>query len=882
MKLKLLFLIASLFSFSQSVLAQNDIIIKDATIETCSGNFYDQGGPDGTYSSFDEVTKTMTICPDVDGDRTRVDFSEFLIAAGQDYLYIYDGDSTAAPLIGSYTASNNPGTVIASASNPSGCLTFEFVLDGNFSPLPGWEAEISCEPPCQQIYPEVVSVSPATEVPGGNYTAGVLVDLTFEGSAFFENDGSGAIFQWNFGDGSGAFGETVTYSYGSVGTYQVTLTVVDPSGCSSSITFDITIEVNFVSVDSDLYTIDELVEDVLINNPCAQISNITSSTGTDFGDVNGIGYFDSNGSAFPIESGIVLYSGHAENDVPGPETGIQSSGGTGWPGDPDLTALIQDIENNNSSHSENASIIEFDFVTFADEISFNFLFSSDEYGTYQCSFSDIFAFFLTDENGNTENIALVPGTNTPVSVRTVRDDAYNGSCSSENPLYFDKYYGAGGENEAFAPIDQKGNTVLMTAQSAVTPGETYHIKLAVADRNDTAYNSAVFLEAGSFDVGEVNLGGDLTVENGEATCQGNEVILDIGLSVIPGVVITWYLDGTVIPGETGPTLVVTEEGTYTAEFEYLGACQSTDQVVVEFQPTPMPEEVLPEDLFTCGNVSTITTFDLTINNDNVLAANQDPNNFLITYYTSQAAADAGVNPIENPEEYELASAEECETVYIRVEGYTNETLSGCYEVEPFEVCEGSINVGSNLDDLEECDNDNDGFAIFDLTANEALALDGLDPADFQVEYFESQGDADAGTDAITTPDAFENTTAGGQTIYVRVSDTDEGNCNASDNSFEITALEVAETNEAEPINFCYQGGGETVELTQNETTILGSQDPADFSFSYYESQAEADAGDPATAIPDPSAYEPAIAQDCTSIYVRIENTDNADCFTTTS
>ena len=39
----------------------------------------------------------------------------------------------------------------------------------------------------------------------------------------------------------------------------------------------------------------------------------------------------------------------------------------------------------------------------------------------------------------------------------------------------------------------------MQASAEVIPGETYHIKMVIADWNDTAVNSAVFLEGGSFD-----------------------------------------------------------------------------------------------------------------------------------------------------------------------------------------------------------------------------------------------------------------------------------------------------------------------------------------------------------------------------------------------
>lgn len=86
-----------IFSVGTSVVAQ-DILMQDGEFEQCSGNFYDSGGPDGTYSSFtDEEMQVLTLCPEGDM-RVRVDFTAFLIAAGADFLNIYDGDSTDAPL----------------------------------------------------------------------------------------------------------------------------------------------------------------------------------------------------------------------------------------------------------------------------------------------------------------------------------------------------------------------------------------------------------------------------------------------------------------------------------------------------------------------------------------------------------------------------------------------------------------------------------------------------------------------------------------------------------------------------------------------------------------------------------------------------------------
>ena len=246
------------------------------------------------------------------------------------------------------------------------------------------------------------------------------------------------------------------------------------------------------------YTNQQLVTNVLVNNPCITISNVTSSTGTNFGSTNGIGYFTNINPTFPLSSGIVLSTGNV-NNIPGPNTSILSDGVTTWTGDSQLETIIL-TATGEAMNSKNATKLEFDFTSLNEFMSFNFLFASDEYGTYQCEFADAFAFLLTDlVTGVTTNLAVVPGTTAPISVVTIRDALYNNSCASVNPDFFDTYY-SGATNYSSA-TNFNGQTAEMTASSAIIPNHPYHIKLVIADRSDAAFDSAVFIKAGSFTSG---------------------------------------------------------------------------------------------------------------------------------------------------------------------------------------------------------------------------------------------------------------------------------------------------------------------------------------------------------------------------------------------
>ena len=366
----------------------------------------------------------------------------------------------------------------------------------------------------------------------------------------------------------------------------------------ASLTFDICVFTipPPISTTTTLYSVDELVTDVLIDSECNQAFNVTYSTGSNFGSTNGIGYFEANGSSWPFENGLIMTSGDVANAA-GPESGVLVDGDYRWPGDGDLEAFIPGL---NAGDTNNASVIEFDFVPVSNNISFDFIFAAEEYGTFQCTFTDAFAFLLTDSSGNTTNLAIVPGTNDPISVLTVRDDQYNESCESVNAEWFANYYGPGGLPPLTSPTNFIGHTEVMTAQSEVIPNELYNIKLVVADDGDTIYDSAVFIDGGSFDIGQLDLGEDILVSSGNALCEGQEIILDAG-ALPNNSSIEWFMDGTLIEGATDVTITVTETAFYSATITVDNTdCTYGDDILVEFFQSPSIIAV-DDNIIKCAN-----------------------------------------------------------------------------------------------------------------------------------------------------------------------------------------------------------------------------------------------------------------------------------------
>lgn len=66
-------------------------------------------------------------------------FTSFQLENNFDFLYLYNGPSSASPLLGTYTGTNSPGAISAT----SGCLTIKFVSDYTVVKN-GWSAVINC------------------------------------------------------------------------------------------------------------------------------------------------------------------------------------------------------------------------------------------------------------------------------------------------------------------------------------------------------------------------------------------------------------------------------------------------------------------------------------------------------------------------------------------------------------------------------------------------------------------------------------------------------------------------------------------------------------------------------------------------------------------
>ena len=104
--------------------------------------------------------------------------------------------------------------------------------------------------------------------------------------------------------------------------------------------------------------------------------------GTFSGGLDVLGAFD---------SGVILSTGNVGSVVP-PNQFDDVTTANGTLGDAQLTALA-------GNDTEDAAILEFDFVPASDTVVFRFVFASDEYNEFvNTKFNDVFAFFISGVN----------------------------------------------------------------------------------------------------------------------------------------------------------------------------------------------------------------------------------------------------------------------------------------------------------------------------------------------------------------------------------------------------------------------------------------------------------------------------------------------------
>lgn len=312
----------------------------------------------------------------------------------------------------------------------------------------------------------------------------------------------------------------------------------------------------------------QLVNNVLLGG------GITASNITYTGYANSISQFTVGvpTANFGMVGGVYLTTGSYLANDPlgfgggqdgpmGPSTNFQSvsTGGFGGAsGDPDLDLLVQNLTGDPLMVTNDAAVLEFDFVPQSDTVKFRYRFASEEYNDFvpvggSGGIADVFAFYLTGVSTPLAqtNIALLPGGTTPVSIYTVNNGSSFYPTPASGPCDNCAYYVDNTNGSIDVVYD--GLTTILTAAYPVICGETYHIKIAIADASDNAYDSGVFLEAGSFaSAGGVNISSNINWSTNDTLlyegCGGADITFVRFGNISITDTMTYALTGTAITG----------------------------------------------------------------------------------------------------------------------------------------------------------------------------------------------------------------------------------------------------------------------------------------------------------------------------------------------
>ncbi len=303
----------------------------------------------------------------------------------------------------------------------------------------------------------------------------------------------------------------------------------------------------------------------LIVGGCVEVSNFQIH-----GPHDAFGVFVDPTQGTGMSAGVVLTTGEAEL-AEGPDDDSNAGSNQGEGGHPDMQDLA-------GITTYDATWIEFDFTPLADTLfASDFVFGSEEYPEYvNAGFNDVFGFFISGPgisgpySNGAENIALVPGTSTPVAIDNV-NNGYSATEPANGPCTNCQYYV---DNSGGSYLQYDGYTEVISLEYPVTAGETYHFMIAIADAGDHIYDSGVLIQSESFcgntwfQVAEfaVQEIAGLTYQFQNFSTQADSYIWEFG-------------DGTVSVEET-PTHMYAQPGEYEVSLTCTNECFDTTTTVM--------------------------------------------------------------------------------------------------------------------------------------------------------------------------------------------------------------------------------------------------------------------------------------------------------------
>lgn len=817
------------------------IISNGGSATTCSGVFYDAGGPGGNYVSNSNLT--YTINPATVGQSVQLDFVSFNLETSYDRLYVYDGTNDTAPILtilsGTYTTLP---VITASAANTSGSLTFKFISDSSVN-YSGWKANISC----------VTPPTPPTDV-------------------YLMQNGSFSTCGGTFYDPYGEFGYynnnmTDTMTFCSSQPNQAVRFIFESFNLASG---DILSVFDGDSPSSPLignFTGTNLPNHIQASyeNPTGCLTFVFTSNATTIRQ----GWKASIECFIPTIDGQIQFSGCSSLTV-------NDDNNVGCAGGPcvDLIANVNFSVVAGGADTSTYNIVNADCMpeilpgtpvsvniddtwSNAINITFPFSFFGTTYNQLLIGSNGLLTFDITDAGGYCDwsFTAMAPSSDLPLN-------AIYGAYHDIDPSVCGQitYYITGTAPYrqfvvSFDDICHFGCNSLITKQHIVLY-ETSNIIDVIIDYKPTCTS----WNQGNALIGIQNADGTIAfVPEGRNTGPWTAIneqwrfVPDGDLDV--PYTFSWQdVNDVVLSNSLVHTVCPTETTTYTAHLEYTinGTDYVKDEdVTITYTGLSSVTANHPDQLETCFKDGA-AVFDLGLAESQIVGSQTD---VTVTYYASEADADGAINAFNDDQIHFFAVSDDY-MVWVRVDS----NLDDCYALTTLQlhiVPEDEYPL-TQPGDLTVCaDNLNSSIGTFDLTTQTAVINSGI-PANV-VTYYLTQADAETGTAAIYNTSSYNNATDP-QTIYARL-ENPFGCYNTT--SFQLIVNELPTISETLSQSSCNLG---------NNTATFTLEDIGVYDTTYYISQDDANAGN-SNFIDTSVAYTSAAS----TIYARLEN-DVTGCY----
>ena len=802
----------SFFVFAQNITMQN------GTFTQCAGVLFDSGG---SLPYLENENYTLTICPQNAGQVIQLNFTSFETEFNIDILTIFNGQTTTAPVLGSYSGTISPG--IVQSSSASGCLTLQFVSDASSNTNIGWAAQISCYEPCQTILSQI-----DTAVPTPNSNGYIRVcpneQINLSGSGQFSTNGTGATYEWDLGDGTTQSGHTATFSYATPGVYFVNLNISDtnstgdPTGCkntnllnqvvqvATAVDFKGTVASETILCFGESTTIEAFAKVVPVINECTP----PVSEETFLPDGNGVVYetsitvdcFDSEQTLDTISQleEICLVMEHS------------------FLGDLDID-IISPTGQTVKLHNQGGESANLGLPWATGEV-------------------DDQSHVLTPGQGY--KYCFVPGNSFPSLAGGVRSGGVFESGNGPS-TYTDLYVPAGN----YSSINSLEGLLGSTLNGSWT--------IRVTD-NTPADNGYIFSWVLNFD----------------------PALEPPNLSFTPTIVSeAWDADSSII-NTSGDTITVqpTSDGIVCYTYRVLDdfGCEYTKEVCIEVFPELI--YATPNDLLVCTTLGTTSfVFDLTQNDAVIIAPTPNPSNFVLTYHRSQEDADSDSNPISAAEAAAFTGTHN-QIVYGRFEYLS----SGCYETVSFRLTVFVQPSISTPIDYTLCDtlldgDDTNGVEEFDLSTKISEVLGTQLVSEYDVTFYYDQAAANAGVIGTDITAPIQNT-SNPQSIFVRIENTLNVNCFET-SSFQLIVNPLPVITPEVTLKQCDTDVDGITDFNLIEVNQLVSATHINEIITYYLTETEAETGFLADQIVAPTVYTNPSPVNST-VYARVETLDG--CF----